>query len=122
MGALIGFLATMFGAGLTEFAARKREKRAQDLDWNRRLFDKYADAYRDFLAGWGGAGNAELLQRNFQKLQTKALVPHSLIQDYKEALASIREAASDQERAEAAKQLEVSIDSRLNDPRGLIKG
>jgi len=121
VGAAIGFLATMFGAGLTELAARGRANRAQDLDWNRRLFDKYADAYRDFLAGWGGVANAELLQRNFQRLQAAALIPSGLVEDYEEALEDIREAATDEDRAEAARRLERAIDSRLNDPRGLIK-
>jgi len=121
IGALIGFFATMFGAGLTELAARSRANRSQELDWNRRLFDKYADAYRDFLAGWGGAGNAELLQRNFQKLQVHAFVPSGLVREYEETLAQIRQAPNEMERVKAAQGLEAAIDSRLNDPRGLTK-
>jgi hypothetical protein len=120
VGAIIGFAATSLGAGLTEFATRKRSKRSEELHWNQHLFDRYADAYRDFLSGWGGAENAELLQQNFKLLQAKAFVPNRVVKAYEAALAQSRE-ASGAPPSGAISDLQGRVEELLSDPLGFVK-
>lgn len=120
VGAMIAFVGTIAGAGVTGYGARRRERRAQKLDWNRRLFDKYADSYRDFLATWGGAANAVMLEAAFGELRRAAFVPAGLVSDYEEALQGIRSAERPSEREMYAKGLRNSVEVMLNDPLGLV--
>jgi hypothetical protein len=122
VGAAIAFVATLTGVGATEFASYKRTRRAQELDWNRRLFDRYADAYRDFLATWGGAANPELLESTFLELRSKALIPASLSREFESVLEGMQGTSDLGVRRENAQRLQVKIDQMLGDPVGLSKG
>jgi hypothetical protein len=122
IGAIIAFVATLAGVGITEWSTRFREGRAQKLDWNRRLFDKYADAYRDFLATWDGSPNAAVLKAAFDSLRSKALVPDSIMRQYQTTLALVESSADVKEREASARELRTNIENMLNDPTGLVSG
>lgn len=122
LGALIAFTSTLAGVGLTEWSSRSRERRAQRLDWNRRLFDKYADAYRDFLATWGGAANVIMLETSFANLRSKALIPGSIVRGYDLALRGLKESRDGPERDAYAVGFRELIEEALNDPLGLTQG
>jgi hypothetical protein len=118
LGAIIAFVATLAGASLAEWSSRSRERRVQKLEWNRRLFDKYADAYRDFLATWGGAANTVMLETSFAELRSKALVPGSVVKEYEKTVAGLQ--GHGPERETYAVRLKELIEEMLNDPLGLI--
>ena len=119
IGAVIALVATLAGAILVERFASARERRTQEREWGRRLFDKYADAYRDFLASWGGSANAEILERTFGELRSKALVPGSILRQYQQSLAGLRGSSDAGEREHHARRLQAKIETTLDDPAGL---
>ncbi|HEX4668583.1 MAG TPA: hypothetical protein VH275_01230 [Solirubrobacterales bacterium] len=105
---------------MAEVFSRKRAKVSQQLDWNRLLFEKYADAYREFLASWGGAFNVELLERNFEVLQSKAVVPSSLTREYEQSVSSMRGIGTKDQRRAPAHRLRQRIEAMLRDPLGFV--
>jgi len=117
---VLGVFGTLLGVWLTDWLGQGRERRAQQLAWNKQLFEKYEPAYRKFLASWGGSEDPRLLKQAFDRLLSEAIVPGHLIDDVDATLRSIAPGGDPGVRSRAAHDLYVSFRALIVDPLGFV--
>ncbi len=115
--ALISFAGVIIGAWLLHRFTRRRDRDREKSEWRRYIFDKYEEAYREFLSGWGGTPSAVVLSATFSELRRKAIVPQELVAQVN-TCKTILENSDDENKKVACEGLYRSFVAWLTTPDG----
>jgi hypothetical protein len=112
--AVVSIISVIIGAYLVHCLTLRQERIKHRLEWRKAIFEKYEQAYRDFISGWGGESSVEVFTKQFEKLQSRALVPLGVVQEFRKACQVLESSGStDEQKHQAVAKFRDLVDEYL---------
>jgi xanthosine utilization system XapX-like protein len=114
--AILGVLGTLLGAGLAEYYARIRTKRAEKVAWSTTIFQEHVAAYVRFFGAWGGSTDPNVLTSARDQLGREAIVPERMSNLLNSGVDRLTAATAPAERRAVVSDVQTRLTALLTDP------